>query len=101
MIFSSSQAVIKEIAAIQNCEIAGWQKRQSADTFFVNFRVFKFSCPFDIQRVYFVCVGFGFNSPRSIYSNSYMTGRLSGHFSIFGLVFFESKSSGNCETMES
>ena len=49
MIFSSSQAVIKEIAAIQNCEIAGWQKRQSGHTFFVNFRVFKDNLP-DITR---------------------------------------------------
>ena len=43
------------------------------------------------------------NSPRSIYLNCNMTPRLSGHFSIFGLVFFVLKSlnSGNCETMES
>ena len=40
------------------------------------------------------------NSPRSIYENSKMTPRLSGHFSTFGLVFFVI-SSGNCETMES
>ena len=32
------------------------------------------------------------NSPRSIYLNSNMTPRLSGHFSIFGLVFFVLKS---------
>ena len=32
------------------------------------------------------------NSPRSIYLNSNMTRRLSGHFSIFGLVFFVLKS---------
>ena len=32
------------------------------------------------------------NSPRSIYYNSNMTPRLSGHFSIFGLVFFVLKS---------
>ena len=43
------QAVIKEIAGIQNCEIAGWQKRQSAHTLFVNFRVFKDGLP-DITR---------------------------------------------------
>ena len=30
----------------------------------------------------------GNSSPRSIYSNSYMTPRLSGHFSTLGLVFF-------------
>ena len=32
------------------------------------------------------------NSPRSIYLNSNMTRRLSGHFSVFGLVFFVLKS---------
>ena len=32
------------------------------------------------------------NSPRSMYKNSDMTPRLSGHFSIFGLVFFVLKS---------
>ena len=32
------------------------------------------------------------NSPRSIYLNSNLTPRLSGHFSIFGLVFFVLKS---------
>ena len=32
------------------------------------------------------------NSPRSIYLNSNMTTRLSGHFSIFGLIFFVLKS---------
>ena len=32
------------------------------------------------------------NSLRSIYSNSNMITRLSGHFSIFGLVFFVLKS---------
>ena len=32
------------------------------------------------------------NSPRSIYLNSNMTRRLSGHFSVFGLVFFVFKS---------
>ena len=32
------------------------------------------------------------NSPRSIYLNSNMTPRLSGHFSVFGLVFFVLKS---------
>ena len=32
------------------------------------------------------------NRPRSIYLNSNMTPRLSGHFSIFGLVFFVLKS---------
>ena len=29
-----------------------------------------------------------YKGPRSIYSNSNMTPRLSGHFSIFGLVSF-------------
>ena len=38
-----------------------------------------------------------FNSPRLIYQNSNLTLRLSGIFSIFGLVFFVL----NCETMES
>ena len=42
-------------------------------------------------------IGFGFikshaNSPSSIYSNSNMTTMLSGHFSIFVLVFFVLKS---------
>ena len=35
---------------------------------------------------------FDYNSPRSMYKNSDMTPRLSGHFSIFGLVFFVLKS---------
>ena len=35
---------------------------------------------------------FNDNSPRSMYKNSDMTPRLSGHFSIFGLVFFVLKS---------
>ena len=40
--------------------------------------------------------------PRSIYQNSNMTRRLSGHFSIFGLVCFCAQvSSGNYETVES
>ena len=32
------------------------------------------------------------DSPRSIYQNSIMTSRLSGHFSTFGLIFFVFKS---------
>ena len=35
---------------------------------------------------------FNDNSPRSMYKNSDMTPRLSGHFSIFSLVFFVLKS---------
>ena len=35
--FSSLQAILKEISAIENCEIAGWQKIHSS----VKFRVFK------------------------------------------------------------
>ena len=32
------------------------------------------------------------NGPRSIYQNSNMTPRLSGHFSVFSLIFFVLKS---------
>ena len=33
-----------------------------------------------------------YNRPRAIYQKSNMSSRLSGHFSIFGLVFFVFKS---------
>ena len=45
-----------------------------------------------MQRVHFQ-VGVGvFNRPRSIYQYSNMAPRLSGQTSIFGIVFFVSKS---------
>ena len=40
----------------------------------------------------FDCYSRFHNSPRSIYQNSNMTLRLSGHFSTFGFVFFVRKS---------
>ena len=40
----------------------------------------------------FDCYNRFHNSPRSIYQNSNMTSRLSGHFSTFGFVFFVRKS---------
>ena len=38
-IFTSLQAILKEISAIKNCENAGWQK--TSHTFSEKFRVFK------------------------------------------------------------
>ena len=53
------------------------------------------------------CVAFNISAtqisrPRSIYKNSDLTPRLSGHISIFWFGFLCAQvSSGNCETMES
>ena len=41
------------------------------------------------------------NSPLSIYENSNMTPKLSGHLSIYGLISLAQVSSGNCEVVES
>ena len=40
-IFSSLQAILKEISAIKICEIAEWQKKLMRHTFSVKFRVFR------------------------------------------------------------
>ena len=45
-----------------------------------------------VNSTSFLAVSKVANSPRSIYWNSNMTPRLSGHFSMFGLVFFVLKS---------
>ena len=39
-IFRSLQEITKEIAVIENCKIAGWQKQEWALTFIVKFRVY-------------------------------------------------------------